>query len=180
MGKKILKKTNKWIYILASILLLAYSIPNPYIKVILFASVFYSAWIFNLCNTTLLMLITSMLLDANISTIILIIATFPAYAGPSLKSIKLYRNKILYSIVFLLALLISVLLGEDPNIRTMILYILCWVAYLSASNDNYSEEDIKSYAIAGILIVFVVIVIAAINGNIKLMYGRLSINDNIS
>ena len=45
--------------------------------------------------------------------------------------------------------------------------------------DNYQSEDIKNYAISGIIIVLIIMLIAGSKGNIKLMYGRLSINDSI-
>lgn len=173
------KKSNKWIYLLSMLFLLTYSIPNVYGKVALIAIILYAAWIWKLCNPTLLRLIAFIVINFEISSTVLIIAALPTYFGRPLLDMRISPKNLVHAAVTVVVLLISLMTGEDPNYRTMVLFMLCFAAYFTVANGECTESELKAYAISGIIITVVSLVVSNAGGGTGLRYGRLSINGSI-
>lgn len=161
------------------VLTLTLVIPSSYGKLALVALVMYSSWLFKLCNPSMLLLMSSLLLDFETSSTLMLIAVLPGYIGRSLLEMKFSVKGMLHGFVIIMAMLLSVLFGDDANIRTLLICIVCLISFVSISATETSADDLRVYAMAGMLIVFIAFVVGASRGNIKLMFGRLSINDNI-
>ena len=173
------RKANIWIYILSMLLLSTLVIPNSYAKTAVFAFVLYTAWITKCAKPSLLFMISSVLLNFEIGGTIWVLATLPAYLGRSLFRKQMKLKELLYVMVTLGALALSLLLGEKANGNTLLLLLLCFCAYFTLVNDPCDEEEIKAYAVCGLIIVLVALSGSITEGSDGLKSGRLSINDNI-
>ena len=172
-------KSNKWIYVLSMLLLSTLVIPGGLAKTAVFGFVLYTAWLTKCAKPTLLFMISSVLLNFEVSGTLWVLATLPAYVGRSLFKQRMKTKELVYVIVTVGALAMSLLLGEKANANTLLLFLLCFGAYFTLVNEPCGENELKAYALCGLIIVFVALSNSITAENDGLMYGRLSINENI-
>ena len=160
-----------------SLLLLSTAVlPGMYVKVAVYALVLYGAWVTRWANASVLLLISSVLLNFTDSSSVLILMTLPAYLGRSLLGVRMKVKTLLYLVLTAGVLCLALFLGESPNGRTMLLFMLCCCAFFSVANEDISASQLKAYALSGMIIVLVALARSSGTG---LMYGRLSINGSI-
>jgi len=172
-------KKENWIYILGFMLSLSYIVPNQNLKLLIIAMVFYSAWLFDLCNTTLLLLVSTILLNFDGNSLLSLAVILPAFFSKKILTKKFPIKKLLFYICLCFFAILSYLFGENPNIFTLLLFLLCWIIYESASVEELDINEIQKFAMMGIVFICLVLATSLDNNSTVLMYGRLSINDNI-
>ena len=179
MTIKITAKSNKWIYVLSMLLLSTLVIPSSGAKTAVFAFVLYAAWFTQCAKPAILLMISSVLMNFPVSGTVWILATLPAYFGRSLIRCQLKKTELIYAAVTVGALVASFVLGEQANGNTMLLLLMCFGAYFTLANDPCDEDEIKAYALCGLIIVLVALSTSITADYDGLKYGRLSINDNV-
>ncbi|MCF1675847.1 MAG: O-antigen ligase family protein [Staphylococcus equorum] len=172
-------KRGNWIYILGFMLVLSYIVPSQNLKLLIVAMVFYSAWLFDLCNTTLLLLVSTILLNFEGNSLLSLVAILPAFFNKKLFTKKFSVTRLLFYISLCFFGMLSYIFGENPNIFTLLLFFLCWIIYESASVEELDMNEVQKYAMMGIIFVCIALLFSLDSNETVLMYGRLSINDNV-
>lgn len=174
-----LAKKNKWIYIMGAVLAVSYVMPVQNIKILLIAAVFYSSYLFNLCNPTLLYLTAGILVNYGGNSLIWLIGILPMFLKTELFTGKNKKSDVIFTVALLFSMILSYAFGTEPRFTTMILYFLCYVVYRKLSTDSVETEELFHYGLCGMLAVFFALFTAWREGGIQIMYGRLAIGDSI-
>lgn len=162
----------------AILLILGYFSTNEYIKLAIVIFVFYTGWVYRVCNLALLYVAVAVAIDISLPVFVTMVATAPLYFC-ALRGRSISRKSLLSVIMFGAIVLISFMLGTDSNIRTAGLFILALFLFMGMSEKEYYFSEVKKYAYLAFIVVGAIFLIQIFNGGITLMYGRLSLNDNI-
>lgn len=168
-----------WIFILGAALCLSYVVPSQMVKTLIVAAVFYSAWIFKLCNPCLLLLVSNVVLNGEGNAILMLVACLPVYFSALKPEIEATAGQMITGAVFIFSMVASLFFGQDENVRTMVLFVLCFVALYNMGLQKLDMKQVSCYALLGVTEVLFALLYAWNHGGIQVMYGRLAIDDSI-
>lgn len=171
---------DKYVFSVYGVLLIfGYFVPSEYLQLFIIGGVFYTSLIYKSCIPALLYVAVNISLDVNVSSWLLLSATAPVYASALREDYKFSPKTILTIPAFLVIVSFSVIFGVDVNLKTAVLFVLAVFLYSGMSERKMEWQSIKKYAYLSFCMIAAILLIQASRGSLKLMYGRLSVNDNI-
>ncbi len=155
---------------------ISYFVNSQEIRVLLLATIIYSATFIKGINQFLVYMCVGVVLHTG-SPVSTLLVSLPLYL--SMSSVRSATHWAFPLIIVIGLAFLSYYFGIDSQFSTMAVFFSSLLIFVQVLDSSVTPEEFFDYTVLATAIIVTILFLDALNGNLNLRFGRLAINDNI-